>query len=91
MGPNRSSNLVTTLSNRTSLLQGGLWRENEVAQVDDRAGRLLGIKISSREQGPDFDLVGILRKVVVRETREAAHTTCCQVLLLQGVYRFESS
>jgi hypothetical protein len=91
MGPDKSSNLVTILSNRTSLLQCGLWRENEVAQDDDRGGRLLGIKISSREQGPDFDLVGILRKVVARDTRGAAHMTCCQVLLLQGVYRFESS
>jgi hypothetical protein len=35
-----------------------LWSENEVAQDDDRAGRSLGTKISSQEQGPDFELVG---------------------------------
>jgi hypothetical protein len=31
MGSGKPSSLVTTLSNCRSLLQGGLWRENEVA------------------------------------------------------------
>jgi hypothetical protein len=38
--------------------------------------------ISFREQRPNFDLVGILHKVVVCETREAMRTTCCLVLPL---------
>jgi hypothetical protein len=38
----------------------------------------------------DFDLVGTSQTVVVRETVGVAHTTCCQVLPLQGVYRFKS-
>jgi hypothetical protein len=71
MGPGKLSSLVTTLSNRPSLLRGGLWRDNEVAHDDGRAGRSLGTKISSREQRPDFNLVGTLWKVVVCETREA--------------------
>jgi hypothetical protein len=65
-------------------------RENEVAQDDCRVGRSLGTKISSREQGIDFDPVGTSRKVVICETREATRTTCCQVLLLQGVHQFKS-
>jgi hypothetical protein len=67
MGPGKLSSLVTTLSNCPSLLQSGLWRENEVAQDDGWTGRSLGTKISSREQRSDFDLVGTSRKVVVRE------------------------
>jgi hypothetical protein len=76
MGLGKLSSLVTTLSNHTSLLQGGLWRENEVAQNDGRAEWSLGTKILSREQGPDFNLVGTLRKVVVHETQEAARMIC---------------
>jgi hypothetical protein len=64
----KPSSLVTTLSNHTSLLQGGLWRENEVAQDDGRVERSLETKISSQEQGSNFDLVETSRKVVVRET-----------------------
>jgi hypothetical protein len=64
----KPSSLVTTLSNRTSLLQGGLWRENKVAQDDGRVERSLETKISSQEQGSNFDLVETSRKVVVRET-----------------------
>jgi hypothetical protein len=90
IGPVKLSSLVTNLSNHTSLLQGDLWRENEVAQDDGRVVRSLGTKISSREQGPNFDLVGTSWKVVVRETREATHMLCCKVLPVQGVYRFES-
>jgi hypothetical protein len=52
-----------------------LW-ENEIAHDDDRAGRSLGAKTSSREQGPSFDLVGTLQMIVVCETREAKRTTC---------------
>jgi hypothetical protein len=33
-------------------------------------------KTSSREQGPDFDLVGTLRMVIVRETHGATCMTC---------------
>jgi hypothetical protein len=90
MGPGKLSSLVTTLSNRTSLLQGGLWRENEIAQDDDQAERSLGTKILSRKQGPDFDPVRTSRKVVVRETQAATRMMCYQVLPLQGVYRFKS-
>jgi hypothetical protein len=45
-------------------------------QDDGRAGRLLGAKTSSREQGPKFDLVGTPQMVVICKTREATHTTC---------------
>jgi hypothetical protein len=82
MGPDKPSNLVTTLSNYLSLLRGGLWRENEVAQDDRRVGRSLGTKISSREQRPDFDLVRTSQKVIVRETREGTRVTYCRVLPL---------
>jgi hypothetical protein len=61
-----------------------LWRENEVAQDDSRVGRSLGTKTSSREQGPDFDIVGTLLKVVAREVRKTARATCCQVLSPAG-------
>jgi hypothetical protein len=63
-----------------------LWRVNEVGQDNGRARESLGTKTSSREQGPNFDLVGTSQKIVVRETREATHTTWCEVLPLQGVY-----
>jgi hypothetical protein len=76
MGPDKPSSLVTTLSIHRSLLQGGLWRENKVAQDDDRARRSLGAKTSSWEQRPDFDLVGTSWMVVVRETRGVTCTTC---------------
>jgi hypothetical protein len=60
IGSGKPSNLVTTLSNHTSLLRGGLL-EGEWGSLDDgRAGWLLGVKASSREQGPDFDLLGTL-------------------------------
>jgi hypothetical protein len=36
----------------------------------------LGAKTSSRKQGPDFDLVGTLRIVVIHETLGAARTRC---------------
>jgi hypothetical protein len=48
-----------------------MWRENEAAQDDGWVGQSLGAKTSSQEQGPDFDLVGTSRKVVVRETHRA--------------------
>jgi hypothetical protein len=77
MGSDKLGSLVTTLSNHPSLLRGDLWRGTEVAHDDGRAKRSVGIKISSREQRPDFDLVGILRRVVVRETHGAKRMTCC--------------
>jgi hypothetical protein len=64
------------------------WRENDAAPDDDRAERSLGVKTSSREQGPRFNLVGTsqtivvretrgaTRMVVIRETRGATHMTC---------------
>jgi hypothetical protein len=52
------------------------WRGNEAAHDGDRVGRSLSAKTSSREQGPIFNLVGTSRTVVIRETREAKHTTC---------------
>jgi hypothetical protein len=45
-------------------------------QDDGRAGRSLGAKTSSREQSPNFDLVGTSRTVVVHETRGAMHMMC---------------
>jgi hypothetical protein len=48
-----------------------MWRENEATHDDGRAGLSLVSKTSSREQGPNFDLVGTLHKVVIRETRMA--------------------
>jgi hypothetical protein len=44
-------------------------RENKVAQDNDRVRRSLGTKISSREQGPDFDLVRTSWNVDVRDLR----------------------
>jgi hypothetical protein len=57
-----------------------IWRKIEVAQDDGRVEGSLVTKISSREEGPDFDLVGTLRKVVVRKTRGATCMTCYHVL-----------
>jgi hypothetical protein len=68
MKPGKSSSLVTTLSNHTLCFKVVCWRENEVTQDDGRAGRSLGGKTSSREEGPNFNLVGTLWTVVVRET-----------------------
>jgi hypothetical protein len=51
--------------------------ENEAAHDDDWAEQSLGAKTSSREQGPNFNLVGTSQTVVIRETREAKRTTCC--------------
>jgi hypothetical protein len=75
MGPVKPSSPVTTLSNRSSF-EVVCWRENEVAQDDGWAGRLLGANTSSREHGPRFDLEGTSRTVVIHETWEAKHTTC---------------
>jgi hypothetical protein len=48
-------------------------------------------KTSSREQGPDFDIVGTCEMVVIRESlRESSVWRVGQVLPLQGVYRFKS-
>jgi hypothetical protein len=52
------------------------WREHEAAQDDGRAGRSLGPKTSSREKGPNFDLVGTSHTVVVCETREDKRMMC---------------
>jgi hypothetical protein len=52
------------------------WRKNKVAHDNGWAGQSLGVKTSSRDQGPNFDLIGTSRAVVVRKTREAKHTTC---------------
>jgi hypothetical protein len=68
MGAAKPSSLITTLLNCPSLLLGGLWRENEIEQDDDRVQRSLGTKILSREQRPNFDIVGTLQKVIVCET-----------------------
>jgi hypothetical protein len=76
MGCGRPSSLVTTLSNRTSLLWGGLL-EGEWGSPGWRPGQAsLGIKTSSLEQGPNFDLVGISWMVVIRETSGVTRTTC---------------
>jgi hypothetical protein len=52
------------------------WRENEAAQDDGWVRRSLGGKTLSREQGPDFDLVGTSQTVIVRETSGATHMMC---------------
>jgi hypothetical protein len=76
MGPGKSSSPVSTLSNCPSLLWGSLlegewgspeWQPNQA---------LLGAKTSSREQRPDFDLVGTPPMVVIRETLGATRTMC---------------
>jgi hypothetical protein len=76
MGYGKPGSLVITLSNHPSLLRGGLWRENEATQDDGQAGRCLGAKTSSREKRPDFELVGTLWTVIVREIHGATHMTC---------------
>jgi hypothetical protein len=65
------------------------WRENEAAHDDGRVERSLGTKTFSREQGPNFDLVGTSQMVVVCEIREAKCTTCWSGSSLQGVHRFK--
>jgi hypothetical protein len=46
-------------------------------QTDDgRVGPSWGAKTSSREQSPNFDLVGTSRMVIVCETHGATHMTC---------------
>jgi hypothetical protein len=91
MGPSKPSSLVTTLSNRTSLLWAG-YMEGEWGSLGWRLSRAsLGVKISSREQGSNFDLVGTSQMVVIRKTRGGSRVwRVGQVLPLQGVYRFES-
>jgi hypothetical protein len=50
MVPGKLSSLVTTCQTIPTCFKVVMWRENEVAQDDDGAGRSLGTKISSREQ-----------------------------------------
>jgi hypothetical protein len=76
MGPGKPSSLVTTLSNHTSLLWGGLL-EGEWGSPGWRPGHAsLGANTSSQGQGPDFNLVGTLPMIVVRETPGATRTMC---------------
>jgi hypothetical protein len=49
---------------------------NKAAQDDGRAGRSQGANTSSREQGPNFDLVGTSQMVIVRETCGVTRTMC---------------
>jgi hypothetical protein len=50
------------------------------------------VKTSSREQGPDFDLVGTCEWLShVRASGSQAYGVLVRFFLLQGVYRFESS
>jgi hypothetical protein len=89
MGPGKLSSPVTTLLNRSRpasrwfsgvrmrqhtsrWFSGGRMRH----QDDGRARRLLGVKTSSREHCPDFDLVGTSWMVVVCETHAAMCTMC---------------
>jgi hypothetical protein len=46
------------------------------AQDNGQVGRSLGDKTSSREQGPDFDLVKTLQTVVAYELHGATHLMC---------------
>jgi hypothetical protein len=52
------------------------WRENEVAQDEGRVRRSLGAETSSWDQGPNFDLIGTLRTVVVHGTPGATCMMC---------------
>jgi hypothetical protein len=74
--PGKSSSLVTTLLNCTSLLQGGLLKGEWDNPWWWPSRTIAGAKTSSREQGPRFDLVWTLRTVVVRETHGASRTMC---------------
>jgi hypothetical protein len=49
-------------------------------------------KTSSREQGPDFDIVGTCKWLsYVRASGSQAYGMLVRFFPLQGVYRFESS
>jgi hypothetical protein len=89
LGPGKPSSPITTLSNCHSLLQGGLL-EGEWGSPEWRLGRrLLGAKTSSREQRPDFNLVGTHRWLSYVRPRGAPVRRVGQVLPLRGVYQFE--
>jgi hypothetical protein len=49
------------------------------------------VKTSSREQGPDFDIVGTCKWLsYVRASGNQAYDMLVRFFPLQGVYRFES-
>jgi hypothetical protein len=76
MGPDKPSSLGTTLSNRPSLLRGGLL-EGEWGSLGWRPCRAsVRAKTSSLKQRPDFDLVGTSPTIVICETPMATRTTC---------------
>jgi hypothetical protein len=76
MGLGKPSSPVTTLSNcscpPSRWFSGGRMRH----QYDGRGGQLLGVKTSTWEQSPDFDLVRTSWMVVVHETCGAMCTMC---------------
>jgi hypothetical protein len=76
LGPGKPSSPVTTLSNRSRPTSRWFIRGRMRHQDDGRAGRSLGAKTLSREQSPDFDLVGTSWMVAVCETRGATYMTC---------------
>jgi hypothetical protein len=91
IGLDKPSRSITTSSNRTSLLRGGLL-EGEWGSTGWRPGQAsLGAKTSYRKQGPNFDLVGTSQTVVVSETLGPLVRHIGQILPIHGVYRFESS
>jgi hypothetical protein len=76
MGPDKPSSLRTTLSNRPSLLRGGLL-EGEWGSPGWRSSQAsVRAKTSSLKQRPDFDLVRTSPTVVICETPRATRTTC---------------
>jgi hypothetical protein len=90
MGLSKPSSPITTLSNRPSLLRGGLL-EGEWDSREWRPGwALLGAKTSSREQRPDFYIVGTSPMVIIHETPGAMRTTCRSGSPLVGCIQFES-
>jgi hypothetical protein len=75
-GPGKPSSSVTTLLNRSCLTSRWFSGERMRHQDDDWVERSLVAKTSSREQSPEFDLVGTSLMVVVRETPGVTRTTC---------------
>jgi hypothetical protein len=76
MDSGKSSRLVTTLSNRTFMLQGGLLEEEWGSSGQRLSRTIAGGQDFIPGAGARFDLVGTLQTVVVRETRETTRTMC---------------
>ena len=102
-GPSKPSSFVTTWPNHSPYMPRlAHGTENEVAQIDGRAGRSCGTKTSSADVWIWFYLVGTYQRLpctgtACRETyawrtwtaRESVHGVLIR-FPLQGVHRFES-